>query len=109
MPVPREVVELREVDGFDSGAFVLLEEKWRDRVEEQGALDHPGLTKSEVLNDNAAEVAAAGDAPRVAQYLGHQVTLIRRGRGDIVEVVSSGPRVTETSEVWGDDFAASLG
>jgi hypothetical protein len=40
------VVERREVDRFDSGVLVLLEEKWSDRVEEQGAPDHPGRRRS---------------------------------------------------------------
>ena len=79
------------------------------RVEEAEPVREGREAQRQILDDRAAEVAAAEHHPLVAQALGHERVEVAAVGGHVVEAVGPDLAVAEAAEVRDDDLEAGRG
>jgi hypothetical protein len=80
-----------------------------DRVEEQLARDEALEAPAEILDHDAAHVAAGGDAALVAEVAVHQRVQVAGVRGQVVGAVGGEAAPPEAAQVGDDHLEARIG
>ena len=97
------------VVGRDAGGLEELVAQDDERVEHADALHEPGVTQGEVVQDDAAEVAANERAPVVPEHVVDERVQVERVRGHVVEAVGREVGVAVAAQVGRDDLEAGVG
>ena len=85
-----------------AGGRVHLVQRRRHRVEEHLMGDEARVAQAEVVEHDAADVAARDRAVLVAEHVVHERVAVDRVGGDVVEVVGRHARVAVPTEVGRD-------